>query len=129
MVFFLAEKRAHVTLVLAVAPAKRRVAQARHRAIGLIVEDLVREARAALAAEHEAMEAGPQDLAAKRREHEGMSTAIDLKMAPPAVPRVGFFQDVLEGTAAAPWLWWAVALVAILALLLLGMKLLGLFPD
>lgn len=43
--------------------------------------------------------------------------------------RVGFAQDILEGTANAPWIWWAAALVLILALLLLGMKLLGLFPD
>lgn len=44
-------------------------------------------------------------------------------------PRLGFFQDVLEGTANAPWLWWGVALVVIVVLILLGMRLLGLFPD
>lgn len=42
---------------------------------------------------------------------------------------MGFFQDVLEGTASAPWLWWALALIGLLALILLGMKLLGAFPD
>jgi hypothetical protein len=39
------------------------------------------------------------------------------------------WSDVVQGTASAPWLWWAVALVAIVALLLLAMKVLGLFPE
>ena len=42
---------------------------------------------------------------------------------------VGYFEDVLSGTATAPWLWWAAALVVIVVLLVLGMRLLGLFPD
>lgn len=37
--------------------------------------------------------------------------------------------DVLHGTVGAPWLWWAVALLVILLLLLGAMKLLGLFPE
>lgn len=37
--------------------------------------------------------------------------------------------DIFTGTQAAPWLWWAIALVLILLLLLGGMKLLGLFPE
>lgn len=37
--------------------------------------------------------------------------------------------DVVHGTAGAPWVWWAVSLVVILALLLGAMKLLGLFPE
>jgi len=36
--------------------------------------------------------------------------------------------DNFTGAAGAPWLWWAAALVVLLALLLLGMKALGLFP-
>lgn len=39
------------------------------------------------------------------------------------------FRDVVEGTAGAPWLWWVVALVVILVLLLGAMKMMGLFPD
>lgn len=39
------------------------------------------------------------------------------------------WSDVLEGTQGAPWLWWAAALVVLLALLILGMRLLGLFPE
>lgn len=39
------------------------------------------------------------------------------------------WSDVLEGTQGAPWLWWAAALVVLLGLLLLGMKLFGLFPE
>lgn len=39
------------------------------------------------------------------------------------------WQDVLEGTQSAPWLWWLAALVVMLALLLLGMKMLGLWPE
>jgi len=42
---------------------------------------------------------------------------------------VGFFQDVLDGTANAPWLWWAAALVVIVVLLILGLRLLGVFPE
>lgn len=42
---------------------------------------------------------------------------------------MGFFEDVLEGTAAAPWVWWLLALIVLLALLLGGLKLLGLFPE
>lgn len=37
--------------------------------------------------------------------------------------------DIFTGTQAAPWLWWAMALVLIILLLLGGMKLLGLFPE
>lgn len=37
--------------------------------------------------------------------------------------------DVLEGTQGAPWLWWLVALVVLMAFLLLGLRLLGLFPK
>lgn len=48
---------------------------------------------------------------------------------PGRVPLAFTFQDVLEGTAGAPWLWWAVALVLLVGLLVLGLKLLGLFPD
>lgn len=36
---------------------------------------------------------------------------------------------VLEGARSAPWLWWALALIVLVALLLLGMKMLGLFPE
>jgi hypothetical protein len=36
--------------------------------------------------------------------------------------------DQFTGAGAAPWLWWAAALVVLLALLLLGMKALGLLP-
>ncbi|HEX2021442.1 MAG TPA: hypothetical protein VHH36_01920 [Candidatus Thermoplasmatota archaeon] len=39
------------------------------------------------------------------------------------------WSDVLDGTQGAPWLWWLVALVVIVAVLLLGMKLFGLFPE
>jgi len=42
---------------------------------------------------------------------------------------VAFLQDVLEGTANAPWLWWAATLVVIVLLLILGLRLLGLLPD
>lgn len=42
---------------------------------------------------------------------------------------MGWADTVLESTGGAPWLWWAAALVVLLGLLLLGMKLLGLFPD
>ena len=35
--------------------------------------------------------------------------------------------DLFSGGA--PWLWWGVALVVIVGLLLLGMKVLGLFPE
>lgn len=52
--------------------------------------------------------------------------------AAPCCPRVRLafsWSDVLEGTQGAPWLWWAAALVVIVLLLVLGMKLLGLFPD
>jgi hypothetical protein len=36
--------------------------------------------------------------------------------------------DQFAGSQAAPWVWWAAALVVLVALLLLGMKALGLFP-
>lgn len=39
------------------------------------------------------------------------------------------WQDVVDGTQGAPWVWWALALVVMLVLLLLGMRLLGLFPE
>lgn len=42
---------------------------------------------------------------------------------------MGWADVVLEGTRSAPWLWWALALVVLVALLLLGMKALGLFPK
>jgi uncharacterized membrane protein len=42
---------------------------------------------------------------------------------------VGYFDDVLAGTATAPWLWWVVALVVLVGLLLLGLKMLGLLPE
>ncbi|HET6405970.1 MAG TPA: hypothetical protein VFH78_15105 [Candidatus Thermoplasmatota archaeon] len=42
---------------------------------------------------------------------------------------MAWFQEVLQGTASAPWLWWAVTLVVLLLLLLGGLKLLGLFPE
>lgn len=42
---------------------------------------------------------------------------------------MGYVEDVLAGTANAPWLWWAAALILILLLLILGMRLLGLMPD
>lgn len=42
---------------------------------------------------------------------------------------MGYVDEVLSGTGGAPWVWWAVSLVVILALILLGMKLLGLFPK
>lgn len=37
--------------------------------------------------------------------------------------------DLFVGTEAAPWLWWAVALVVLLSGLLLGMRALGFFPE
>lgn len=37
--------------------------------------------------------------------------------------------DYLGGAANAPWVWWAVALLVLLGILLGAMKLLGLFPD
>lgn len=46
-----------------------------------------------------------------------------------SAPSVGFFDDVLAGTANAPWLWWALALVVIVILLLVGMRLLGILPE
>jgi heme exporter protein D len=39
------------------------------------------------------------------------------------------WSDLFQGTEAAPWLWWAVALVLLLGGLVLGMRLLGLFPE
>lgn len=42
---------------------------------------------------------------------------------------MGWTDVVLEGTQGAPWLWWAVALVVLIALLLLGLKALGLLPE
>lgn len=54
---------------------------------------------------------------------------LALKMMARLRERVGALQDALVGTAGAPWLWWLVALVVILGLLLLGMRLLGLFPE
>lgn len=55
--------------------------------------------------------------------------ASGFKRCSRAAGPVGYLDDVLSGTANAPWLWWVVALVVILGLLLLGMKLLGLFPE
>ena len=40
-----------------------------------------------------------------------------------------WWSDVLQGTDGAPWLWWLAALVVIVGLLLLGMRMLGLFPE
>lgn len=37
--------------------------------------------------------------------------------------------DLFSGTQAAPWLWWGLALVVLLILLLLGLKMLGLLPE
>lgn len=37
--------------------------------------------------------------------------------------------DYLGGAQAAPWLWWAFALVVLLALLVGMLKLMGLFPE
>lgn len=37
--------------------------------------------------------------------------------------------DLFQGTEAAPWVWWAVALVLLLGGLLLGLRMLGLFPE
>lgn len=42
---------------------------------------------------------------------------------------VSWADVVLEGARAAPWLWWGLALVVLIVLLLLGMRLLGLFPE
>lgn len=42
---------------------------------------------------------------------------------------VGFWDDVLHGTAGAPWVWWLVALVVLVVLLAGAMKLFGLWPD
>lgn len=39
------------------------------------------------------------------------------------------WSDYVGGVADAPWLWWAVALIVLVALLLGAMKLLGLFPE
>ena len=39
------------------------------------------------------------------------------------------WQDVIENTQSAPWAWWVAALIVMLALLLLGMKMLGLWPE
>ena len=54
---------------------------------------------------------------------------LDFKTGALARPPMGFFQEVLDGTAAAPWVWWLVALVVLLGLLLGGLKLLGLLPE
>jgi hypothetical protein len=43
-------------------------------------------------------------------------------------PALASWLDNFTGASGAPWLWWAAALVVLLALLLLGMKALGLFP-
>lgn len=59
----------------------------------------------------------------------GRWCVLDLKMRHELARDVGYVDDVLAGTADAPWLWWAAALVVILGLLVLGMKLLGLFPE
>ena len=46
------------------------------------------------------------------------------------MPALAFsWGDVVHGTAGAPWLWWAVALVVLVLVLLGGMKLLGLWPE
>lgn len=50
-------------------------------------------------------------------------------MGLPPPPEVGLAEDVLTGTAGAPWVWWVAALVVLVGLLVLGLKLLGLFPD
>ncbi|HUR69252.1 MAG TPA: hypothetical protein VM370_08395 [Candidatus Thermoplasmatota archaeon] len=42
---------------------------------------------------------------------------------------VGWVDAILGGTGGAPWLWWLVALVVIIGLLLLGMRMLGLLPK
>ena len=48
----------------------------------------------------------------------------------PVDPAVAFtWSDLFQGTEAAPFVWWAVALVVLLGGLLLGMRMLGLFPD
>lgn len=46
------------------------------------------------------------------------------------MPVLGFsWSDVLAGTEGAPWLWWLAALVVMVGFLLLGMRLLGFFPE
>lgn len=57
-----------------------------------------------------------------------MSAALGFKMPPCAAPLVGWADTILENTGGAPWLWWAVTLVVLVALLVLGLKFLGLFP-
>lgn len=39
------------------------------------------------------------------------------------------WNDLFLGTEGAPWLWWLLALVVLLAGLLAGMRMLGLFPE
>ena len=39
------------------------------------------------------------------------------------------WQDLFTGTEGAPWLWWGLALVVLVLALLLGMRMLGLFPE
>jgi hypothetical protein len=45
------------------------------------------------------------------------------------VPVLASWLDTFNGTQAAPWIWWGLALVVMIALLLGGLKLLGLFPE
>ena len=49
----------------------------------------------------------------------------------PVDPRLAAFDwgDVVHGTSGAPWIWWAVALVVLLLVLLGLMKLVGLWPE
>jgi len=41
----------------------------------------------------------------------------------------GGFQDVINATQGAPWLWWAAALLVLVVAFLLIMKAFGLLPD
>lgn len=45
------------------------------------------------------------------------------------VQLAAWWSNVMEGTAGAPWVWWAASLVVIVLLLLGALKLMGLFPD
>ena len=119
-------------LVLAHLPVERGLAKARKPPRALLVEvqqKLVGETPPALAGEDEPVEPRPEHLVAQRKQHIHRSTPLDLKLRCRSARPVGFFQDVLTGTANAPWLWWAVALVVIVVLLVLGLRLLGVFPD
>ena len=77
--------------------------------------DLPRTARAAPERKE------PADRRAKR--------LMSLRRAHAAMMLAASWSDLFTGTEAAPWIWWALALVVLVVGLLLGMRMLGLFPE